>query len=57
LVGARGAFATALDAFEFADNILNTLTTDQSCNTLEIAVATTDKLHIFNNAVFDVKFD
>lgn len=53
LVGARGALAAAVDAFEAGDGLVYLHTSNECRNTLRIAVATANKLYQTHLAVLD----
>ena len=51
LVGARGDFTAAADAFEFADNVVDPLPFHQSADSLQVSVATAEKCNILDDVV------
>ena len=57
LVGTRGAFEAAVDAFQFGNDILCLHAFHQSGDALRVAVATSVELYVFQNAILDFKLD
>ena len=55
LVGAGGGLHTTVDALNSGDNLLNVHSLYQSTDTLEVAVAATEKLNIFQLALLNLK--
>ena len=51
LVGTRGRFATAADAVEFWDDIVDFLSDDQPADALEVSVASAIKEDLLNDAL------
>ena len=57
LVGARGAFEAAADAFQLGDDILGLHAVHQSGDALRVAVAAAVELYVLQDAVLDFKLD
>jgi hypothetical protein len=57
LVGTRGAFEAATDAFQTLEHFINFHAIYQSANALRVAVAAAVELHVFQNAVLDFKLN
>ena len=56
LVRAGGAFKAAADAFQLGDDIFCLHAFHQSGDTLCVAVAAAVKLHVFHDAILNLKF-
>ena len=57
LIGAGSRLSTAGGAFQTGDNFIDIHAFHESADALQITVAATDKLYIFDLAVFNVKDD
>ena len=55
LIGAGGGLAATGGAFQAGDNLCSIHTFYQRADTLQVAIATTDELHIFNLAILNIK--
>ena len=51
LVGAGGGFASAADAVEFGDDVVDLLACDQAADALEVSVASAHEEDLLNNAL------